>query len=104
MYLFSFVNPEHERRTRELILEEFPDVEHISLSHEVMPRGAFLIRPGTVDIETGEPIPTKGLSLGPNDRQALLDATRARLAEMLGQPATAEVPDAGAVGDVGNLD
>src|SRR5215470_7010033 len=34
MYLFSFVNPQHERRTRELILEEFPDVEHISLSHE----------------------------------------------------------------------
>jgi N-methylhydantoinase A len=39
MYLFSFVNPAHERRTREIILEEFPDVEHISLSHEVMPRG-----------------------------------------------------------------
>jgi N-methylhydantoinase A len=39
MYLFSFVNPTHERRTRELVLEEFPDVEHISLSHEVMPRG-----------------------------------------------------------------
>jgi N-methylhydantoinase A len=39
MYLFSFVNPSHERRTREIILEEFPDVEHISLSHEVMPRG-----------------------------------------------------------------
>ena len=39
MYLFSFVNPTHERRTREIVLEEFPDVEHISLSHEVMPRG-----------------------------------------------------------------
>ena len=39
MYLFSFVNPAHERRTREIVLEEFPDVEHISLSHEVMPRG-----------------------------------------------------------------
>ena len=39
MYLFSFVNPAHERRTREIVLEEYPDVEHISLSHEVMPRG-----------------------------------------------------------------
>jgi N-methylhydantoinase A len=39
MYLFSFVNSTHERRTREIVLEEFPDVEHISLSHEVMPRG-----------------------------------------------------------------
>ena len=35
MYLFSFVNPQHERRTREIVLEEFPDVDHISLSHEV---------------------------------------------------------------------
>ena len=47
MYLFSFVNPEHERRTRELILEEFPDVEHISLSHEVMPRGPEFERVST---------------------------------------------------------
>ncbi len=39
MYLFSFVDPEHELRTREIVLEEFPDVEHITLSHEVMPRG-----------------------------------------------------------------
>ena len=29
-FLFSFVNPAHERRARELILEEFPDVRHIS--------------------------------------------------------------------------
>jgi N-methylhydantoinase A len=47
MYLFSFVNPVHERRTRELILEEFPDVEHISLSHEVMPRGPEFERVST---------------------------------------------------------
>ena len=68
-------------------------------THEVMPRGAFLIRPGIVDIEIGEPIPTKGLSLGPNDRQALLDSTRARLAEMLGQTATADV-----AADADNID
>jgi N-methylhydantoinase A len=47
MYLFSFVNPTHERRTREIVLEEFPDVEHISLSHEVMPRGPEFERVST---------------------------------------------------------
>jgi N-methylhydantoinase A len=47
MYLFSFVNSEHERRTREIVLEEYPDVEHISLSHEVMPRGPEFERVST---------------------------------------------------------
>ncbi|GIU90680.1 MAG: 5-oxoprolinase [Acidimicrobiia bacterium] len=47
MYLFSFVNPEHERRTREIILDEFPDVDHVSLSHEVMPRGPEFERVST---------------------------------------------------------
>jgi N-methylhydantoinase A len=47
MYLFSFVNPAHERRTREIVLEEFPDVEHLSLSHEVMPRGPEFERVST---------------------------------------------------------
>jgi len=47
MYLFSFVNPSHEKRTREIVLEEFPDVEHISLSHEVMPRGPEFERVST---------------------------------------------------------
>ena len=32
---------------REIILEEFPDVEHISLSHEVMPRGPEFERMST---------------------------------------------------------
>jgi N-methylhydantoinase A len=47
MYLFSFVNPDHERRTREIVLEEFPDVDHISLSHEVLPRGPEFERVST---------------------------------------------------------
>ncbi len=47
MYLFSFVNSEHEKRTREIVLEEFPDVDHISLSHEVMPRGPEFERVST---------------------------------------------------------
>jgi N-methylhydantoinase A len=46
-FLFSFVNPDHERRARELILEEFPDVRHISLSHEVLPRAPEFERAST---------------------------------------------------------
>jgi N-methylhydantoinase A len=46
-FLFSFVNPDHERRARELILEEFPDVRHISLSHEVLPRAPEFERVST---------------------------------------------------------
>jgi N-methylhydantoinase A len=36
-YLFSFMNPSHERRTRALISQEYPGV-HVSLSSEVLPR------------------------------------------------------------------
>ncbi len=46
-FLFSFVNPDHERRARQLILEEFPDVRHISLSHEVLPRAPEFERAST---------------------------------------------------------
>jgi N-methylhydantoinase A len=46
-FLFSFVNPDHERRARQLILEEFPDVRHISLSHEVLPRAPEFERMST---------------------------------------------------------
>jgi N-methylhydantoinase A len=46
-FLFSFVNPDHERRARELILEEFPEVRHISLSHEVLPRAPEFERAST---------------------------------------------------------
>ncbi|MEC7490856.1 MAG: hydantoinase/oxoprolinase family protein [Pseudomonadota bacterium] len=37
VYLFSYMNPEHEQRSRELILEEWGDA-HISLSSDVLPR------------------------------------------------------------------
>src|SRR5947208_3264053 len=46
-FLHSFTNPAHELRARELILEEFPDVEHISLSHEVLPRAPEFERTST---------------------------------------------------------
>jgi N-methylhydantoinase A len=36
-FLFSFVNPVHERRARELILEEFPDC-FVTLSCDVLPQ------------------------------------------------------------------
>jgi N-methylhydantoinase A len=47
MYLFSYVNPAHELRTREIVLEELPDIGHISLSHEVMPKGPEFERVST---------------------------------------------------------
>jgi N-methylhydantoinase A len=36
-YLFSFVNPDHELRTRQVIEDLWPEVQ-VSLSHEVLPR------------------------------------------------------------------
>jgi N-methylhydantoinase A len=47
MFLFSYVNPDHENRAAEIIREEFPDVEHVSLSHEVMARGPEFERVST---------------------------------------------------------
>ena len=52
-------------------------------SREIMPRGATLIRAGTVTVEVGEPIPTAGLKNG--DRDALIAKVRGRVAEMLGE-------------------
>lgn len=46
-FLFSFVDPTHELRAREIILEEFPDVAHISLSHQVLPRAPEFERTST---------------------------------------------------------
>jgi len=46
-FLFSFVDPAHELRARQLIEEEYPDVEHISLSHEVEPRAPEFERTST---------------------------------------------------------
>ena len=55
-------------------------------SREIMPRGAALIRAGTVTVEVGEPIPTAGLTNG--DRDALIAKVRGRVAEMLGEAVT----------------
>ena len=37
IYLFSYMKPDHERRTRDLIFEEWPGA-HVSLSSDVLPR------------------------------------------------------------------
>ncbi len=47
MFLFSFVNPSHELRAAEIVREEFPEVEHVSMSHEVMARGPEFERVST---------------------------------------------------------
>lgn len=45
-YLFSFVNPAHEKRTAEIVAEEMPGVL-ISQSHEVLPRAPEYDRTST---------------------------------------------------------
>lgn len=49
-YLFSFVNPEHELRTREIIEELWPEAQ-VSLSHEVLPRWREYERTSTTVID-----------------------------------------------------
>jgi N-methylhydantoinase A len=46
VFMFSFINPAHERRVREIAAEEFPGVS-ISLSHEVMPSAPEFERTST---------------------------------------------------------
>jgi N-methylhydantoinase A len=58
VFLHSYVDPTHERRARELLLEEHPDVELVSLSHEVYPRPPEFERTSTtlVNAYVGPPI------------------------------------------------
>jgi len=44
--LFSFVNPAHEQRVAKIVAEELPGV-HLSVSHEVLPRGPEYDRTST---------------------------------------------------------
>ena len=46
VFMFSFVNPAHERRVREIAAEECPGM-HLSLSHEVMPSAPEFERTST---------------------------------------------------------
>jgi N-methylhydantoinase A len=46
VFMFSFINPKHEKRVREIVLEECPGIS-ISLSHEVMPSAPEFERTST---------------------------------------------------------
>jgi len=48
--LFSFINPAHEKRVKEIIAEEFPGVR-VSLSHEVMPTAPEFERTSTTLVD-----------------------------------------------------
>jgi len=58
VFLHSYINPAHELRARELILDEYPDVELVSLSHEVYPKPPEFERTSTtlVNAYVGPPI------------------------------------------------
>jgi 1-acyl-sn-glycerol-3-phosphate acyltransferase len=47
---------------------------------ELLPRGSFTPRPGTVTLRIGEAIPTTGMTVG--DREQLAERTRAALVVM----------------------
>jgi N-methylhydantoinase A len=59
-FLHSYINPEHELRAREIVLDEYPDVEMISLSHEILPKPPEFERTSTtlVNAYVGPPIAT----------------------------------------------
>jgi N-methylhydantoinase A len=58
VFLHSYVNPAHEARAREIVLEEFPDVDLVSCSHEVLPKPPEFERTSTtlVNAYVGPPI------------------------------------------------
>jgi N-methylhydantoinase A len=57
-FLHSYLNPQHELRAREIIRDEYPDVEMISLSHEILPKPPEFERTSTtlVNAFVGPPI------------------------------------------------
>lgn len=57
-FLHSYLNPVHELRAREIILDEYPDVAMVSLSHEVLPKPPEFERTSTtlVNAYVGPPI------------------------------------------------
>ena len=58
VFLHSYLNPAHELRARELVAEEYPEVELVSLSHEVYPKPPEFERTSTtlVNAYVGPPI------------------------------------------------
>jgi N-methylhydantoinase A len=58
VFLHSYVNAVHEARAREIVLEEYPDVELVSCSHDVYPKPPEFERTSTtlVNAFVGPPI------------------------------------------------
>jgi N-methylhydantoinase A len=58
VFLHSFVNPAHELRAGAIVREEYPDVELVSLSHQVLPKPPEFERTSTtlVNAYIGPPI------------------------------------------------
>ncbi len=58
VFVHAFTNPVHELQAREIILDEYPDVELVSLSHEVHPKPGEFERTSTtlVNAFVGPPI------------------------------------------------
>ena len=50
-------------------------------THQVLPKGRLLVRPGRVEIRVGEPIPTKGY--GVKQKQELADLLQSKVAALL---------------------
>ena len=75
-FLHSYLNPVHELRAREIVVEEFPDVEMISLSHEIMPKPPEFERTSTtlVNAYVGPPIASYLGRLGANLADSRLPA------------------------------
>lgn len=77
--LFSYVNPVHEQRLAQLLVEELPDVE-VSLSHEVMPKAPEFERVSTTVLNAYVgPLVTSYLdriveSLGPGVRLLIMQS------------------------------
>ena len=69
-----------------LALESGAEIVPVAIhgSRALMPRGAALIRPGTVRVEIGAPVSTAGLTAA--DREALASRVRGTIAAMLGEP------------------
>ncbi len=69
-----------------LALESGAEIVPVAIhgSRALMPRGAALIRPGTVRVEIGAPVSTAGLTA--SDREALANRVRGTIAAMLGEP------------------
>jgi 1-acyl-sn-glycerol-3-phosphate acyltransferase len=78
-----------------LALESRAEIVPVAIhgSRALMPRGAALIRSGTVRVEIGAPIPTAGLPA--SEREALANQVRGTIAAMLGEPAAEEMTNKG---------